>query len=374
MERLEEEAEKLQMKLELKGGGFRPFSRALRDQFVMSNEATQFQDGGGLARLLLRSSQRQLLLDHIIRASKEMGGAGLAKGQERATAIISRFPLHNQESLLGLKAWVRPWKSWGWSLIEQNEYARREAYMRAAQVQAEGGGGGTREAPGGGPGGNRGPGRCCALVGAALNSIVSQPLDKIADYYGEQVAFYYAFLEFYTKVRRCPDHVTLRADCPALVTSPTLLSPSPLPILILQWLIVPAILGILVIVHQFLMSDRSAETTTHSTDDWESFPVSYPSPYTPLYSIAICIWLSLMTAFWRPYRTELAFRFGVTDFELLYEPNRPEFTGKRVQDPNTGRIELVYPSWKRTCTLISSSIVLIAITLGQCALMLFLFE
>src|SRR5262249_36555626 len=37
-ERLEEEAERLQLKLELKRGGFRPFARTIRNEFILSSE------------------------------------------------------------------------------------------------------------------------------------------------------------------------------------------------------------------------------------------------------------------------------------------------------------------------------------------------
>ncbi|CAN8005287.1 unnamed protein product, partial [Ixodes hexagonus] len=67
-----------------------------------------------------------------------------------------------------------------------------------------------------------------------------------------------------------------------------------------------------------------------------------------LFSLLNMLWATLYLESWKRYSAELAYHWGTLDSqsELLTEP-RPQFTGPPGRSPVTGRLEPMYPSWKR---------------------------
>ena len=124
------------------------------------------------------------------------------------------------------------------------------------------------------------------------SKLLSQPLDRIAAYFGEMVGFYFAWLEFYT-----------------------------------HWLVLPAIAGTGLFIVQMW----------YGTVDVE---------YVPLFSLFMALWSTLFLEFWRRKNAVLAHRWGVLNYEEE-ETTRPQFKGKWVQDPVTGEISKTYSSLKR---------------------------
>jgi hypothetical protein len=108
-----------------------------------------------------------------------------------------------------------------------------------------------------------------------MSNLLTQPLDSIAEYFGEAIAFYFAYTAFYT---RC-----------------------------LVW---PAIFGVIV----FAMQLRAG-----SLDHWLCLP----------YSIFVMIWACLMLALWGQQASTLAYRWGMLDFEAE-EVERPQFKGNHM--------------------------------------------
>ena len=106
----------------------------------------------------------------------------------------------------------------------------------------------------------------------AFCGLLAQPLDAIAEYFGEDVAFYFAWLAFYT-----------------------------------NWLVAPALLGIVCFAFQ-LHAGR--------LDHWICIP----------YSIFVMVWASFMLAYWRQHASSLAYKWGVLEYEAE-ETERPQFTG-----------------------------------------------
>ncbi|XP_029849538.2 anoctamin-8 [Ixodes scapularis] len=122
-----------------------------------------------------------------------------------------------------------------------------------------------------------------------------QPLDDICSYFGVKIAIYFAWLGHYT------------------------------------WaLIVPAVAGTAL----FLLCYWS----TQATEDL----------CFVLFSLLNMLWATLYLESWKRYSAELAYHWGTLDSqsELLTEP-RPQFTGPPGRSPVTGRLEPMYPSWKR---------------------------
>lgn len=125
------------------------------------------------------------------------------------------------------------------------------------------------------------------------NASIQQPLDHIKEYFGTEIAFYFAWLGYYT-----------------------------------YWLIVPTVLGLLFFINS---SDQTM------SDVW-----------AVLFSIVNVVWITLFLEFWKRKSSSLAYNWGTLDqpHQLLQYP-RALFQGTRQFNEITGRFELFYPVWKR---------------------------
>lgn len=94
-------------------------------------------------------------------------------------------------------------------------------------------------------------------------NLLTQPLDSIAEYFGENVAFYFAYMAFYTR-----------------------------------WLVFPSVLGVIVF---------ACQVSENKLDHW----------LCPLYAVVVMIWACFMLAFWRQKASALAHRWGVLDYEVI---------------------------------------------------------
>jgi hypothetical protein len=256
--RLEEMAEKMHMKLRRRDGTFKRFKRSKRDTFMAA----------GYNGSLFKSSERQKIIDFILNSKIADGGAELDADTKLGSCIKSRFPLHMNERLQSLKhTWVTFWK------IEQpGEIASPWSFFDTPLlITAQ---------------------RLYVSLKWTWDGLLSQPLDSIAEYYGEDVAFYFAWVSFFSR-----------------------------------WLVLPSILGFIVF---------CVQVNTGRMDHWLCIP----------YAIFIITWSCVLLAFWRQKAAALAHRWGVLDYEVE-ETERPQFQGIYVYDSSTGEQRKVYPAWKR---------------------------
>lgn len=123
-----------------------------------------------------------------------------------------------------------------------------------------------------------------------------QPLDKICDYFGVKIAIYFAWLGHYTAA-----------------------------------LTVPAVVGFVLWIFCYGKEQQGVEDACFV-----------------LFALMNVLWATLYLESWKRYCAELAYHWGTMDTqsELLTEP-RPLFTGPLGQSPVTGRMEPMYPAWKR---------------------------
>lgn len=259
--KLEEVAEHMHMKMKNKDGTIRRFKVSRRDTFVRKS--------GNLSNnVIFGSSERQQIIDFIIKSKIKDGGAELDTGSELGLHIIQRFPLHMYSRLNEIRhSWVTFWKK-----EEPGIYALPWSPFEVPfSVTIS---------------------RIILSLEHVFTGLLAQPLDNIAEYYGENVAFHYAYMAYYTR-----------------------------------WLMVPSVLGLIVFIFQ--VHDRKL-------DHWMCLP----------YSIFIMIWASFMLTFWRQKSSQLAYRWGVLDYETE-ETERPQFYGDVVYDKSTGERRKVYPMWKR---------------------------
>ena len=270
--RLEQEAERMKLSMRTRAGGWKRFQVGNRDSFC----------GAGYAGVLFRSSDRQSIIRNIVKLPKQYDGAGLGPESPYAPAITAMFPLHMYARLRGLRnGWVKFWNP-----PLQSRFITKDADGRGA-----GGPGGSSGGDGGKPKGCLS--RCLRSTwNFSLCGMLNQPLDAISEYFGENVAFYFAYLQFYTK-----------------------------------WLIIPSIVGVGLFVLQV-----QAGTIDH--------------PLLPFYSMFMAVWATMFLLFWRRRSSEFAYRWGVLHHEEE-EVSRPEFHGEARRSEVTGEWELYYPAWRR---------------------------
>ncbi len=184
-----------------------------------------------------------------------------------------------------------------------------------------------------------------------ITSVFLQPLAHISDYFGEQIAFYFAWLGFYTK-----------------------------------WLLIPTILGII------LFASQLAQTTIDG-------------PVVPFYCLAMAIWATLFIECWKRENTRLAYGWGVlstsshfffcifflfvcaetvfflvlffTDYEKNDEYDRPEYEGTARYNQHSGQFEQSTAGKssraKRWCKTFAVVVALGLLLAGISALMIYLF-
>ena len=100
--------------------------------------------------------------------------------------------------------------------------------------------------------------------------LMQQPIEDVRDYFGEKIAFYFAWLEHYTQM--------------------------------LLWLMWASI-----IMEIIAATDQTAAAVT-----------------VPLYCLLVAVWTTMMAELWKRKNSELAYRWDVTDYEQD-EPPRPEY-------------------------------------------------
>ena len=267
VERLEAEAERMRMRLRVKAGGWRKFDRSLREQFVGSS---------GDSAEMFRSSERQQIIDHVVRSKQTEGGAGL--DDQFASIVVDRFPLHMYARLLALQPWLAYWQM-------------------GSSAQS--------------------------LPRRLLLGLFAQPLEAIAAYYGEQVAFYFAFLGFYS-----------------------------------LWLCIPTLLGLALFLSQL----------SHTSLD---------SPLVPFFSLLMALWSSFFIEYWRRRQSVLAVRFGVWQLDANdEETTRPEYVGQLQRHEVTGELQRVYPTSARVKKICLSALLcfLIVAAFSTLILQLFMFQ
>jgi len=146
------------------------------------------------------------------------------------------------------------------------------------------------------------------------------PLQAIRDYYGEAVAFYFAWMH----------HMTV-------------------------WFMIPGILGLFV----YLLRNFRGETI----EDCD---------FTPLFGIVAFLWAILCVRFWERKEARLSYQFGTFAFttqDRVKFGQRPNFEGKMRLNPVTGMMEKYYPAYKRRIKVAVSAFVTIVLLAGASVIM-----
>ncbi|RHY47866.1 hypothetical protein DYB34_000033 [Aphanomyces astaci] len=228
---LEFGAEQMKLKKQRRGDlMWIEFSSSLRATFV-DFDATD--DSCGVMQFL--DKDKQSIVYHLL--TSDDGGAGLNDHNDLFVAMVEHMmPLHKANLEHLRHSWVYYWRP------------PRGVASSACWVS-----------------------RQVSCLGRLFGDCLTQPLDDVATYFGEKVAFYFAWVEMYTK-----------------------------------WLVAPVVVGIFLFVQQV----QSA---------------SLDQPLAPVYALFMAIWASLFLVAWRRRANSLAYRWGVLGYEEDDEVLRPAF-------------------------------------------------
>ncbi|XP_057602509.1 anoctamin-7 [Hippopotamus amphibius kiboko] len=174
-----------------------------------------------------------------------------------------------------------------------------------------------------------------------------QPLDHVRRYFGEKVAFYFAWLGFYT-----------------------------------GWLLPAAVAGTLVFLVGCLMvfSDTPTQELCGSGDSFEMCPLCLDCPFwllssacalvqagrlfdhggTVFFSLFMALWAVLLLEYWKRKSATLAYRWGCSDYEDIEERPRPQFAASApttAVNPITGEDEPYFPERSRLRRVLAGSVV-----------------
>uniref|UniRef100_A0A4W4GBP8 Anoctamin n=1 Tax=Electrophorus electricus TaxID=8005 RepID=A0A4W4GBP8_ELEEL len=140
-----------------------------------------------------------------------------------------------------------------------------------------------------------------------------QPLDSIHAYFGGSVAFYFSFLDFYT-----------------------------------WFLVPPALLGVFitfVLPGPPLPDGAPADPSglASASEDEDQLSVSGHM----VQAVFSMIWSTLFMELWKRRSAALSYRWGTLTLTERFQEPRPGFHGELGTNPVTGRVEPLFPDWKR---------------------------
>ncbi|XP_033489932.2 anoctamin-10 [Epinephelus lanceolatus] len=158
---------------------------------------------------------------------------------------------------------------------------------------------------------------------------LAQPLDSVNEYFGSSVAFYFSFLDFYT------------------------------------WsLLPPALLGLTITyfsgeVQKEIEESVSGSPATDLEDD--SGPAVGGHMIQAVFSM---LWSTVVMELWKRRSSSLSYRWGTLHLAERFAEPRPGFHGDLGVNPVTGRVEPLFPEWKRDLRMALVSVPVVGLFLG----------
>ncbi|XP_041359345.1 anoctamin-7-like [Gigantopelta aegis] len=164
-----------------------------------------------------------------------------------------------------------------------------------------------------------------------------QPLWKVRKYFGEKIAFYFAWSG-------------------ELITS--------------LW--IPTLFGLIIFIYGLVQSVEEStsttvadnatfteEVTTAVKDLLSVIKLSFDNDVTPFFALVICLWGTVFLEVWKRKKATLAYEWDVDEYEAK-EPDRPQYFGTKVtKDPVTSEDLWYYPVQRHLLKFAASASVLI---------------
>jgi len=265
---LEEWAEKMHLLMRLDGSGvYAPFQRSLKSQFQIT---TFFPDS------VFRSSERQLIIHEILHRKTWENGVEL--NEKILPGIVYMYPLHinNRKNELYWK-WNHGYNEWE-KVITTDSSSKKQLLLNYLTI---------------------------------ISTFLwpTQPLNDMVEYFGEEVGFYFAFVESFIK-----------------------------------WLYIPTIMGSLIFFIQLKQyhadSERQCNSLpNHANDNPLSFNIQTCEAWLPYYSLFMTIWTTAFIQFWKRRQIKLAHQWGVLNYEqkdhktrLSYKSYAANYDGEVDED------------------------------------------
>lgn len=237
-----------------------------------------------------------MIIDFIIGSRIRDSGAELGQSSDVGNMIQARIPLHMPRKLDSLcQAWVFYWRRQHWTGSDDEGTIESSAGSRTLDDGAsirEGNSSAAESLPDDESKKTVDERPIPNFLTRFCVEAFSQPLDAVHDYFGEQVTFYFAWLQ------HCTSH-----------------------------LLFLAFFGVIVTLFQI------------NNDDFDH-------PVRPYFSMVVMLWTFIVLVNWRKRSNYLAYKWGSMDYKEQ-ETTRPEFHGEYVVDPITNEWEIKYPKWKR---------------------------
>ena len=282
-DRLMDVAEVLRLKLKTRDGSFAPFREDMADLYQDLNDSLE---SSPLTGFQFRSSLRQTIIDFIIGSRIRDSGAELGQTTDLGKMIQGRVPLHMHDKLQAIyDCWFCFWREENWDVCVGRSMTHpmscRDNYKSKDEESLYSGDDSEdrdRYIP--------------RLWKRFSLGCFHQPLDSIEQYFGEKVAFYFAWLQ----------HTATH-------------------------LVVLSLAGLVVFVCQL------------TSGNWDH-------PLRPYYSVLVMLWTIVVLVNWRKRANFLAYRWGTMDYKER-ETTRPQFRGDYAQDEITKEWIVTYPKWKR---------------------------
>ena len=272
---------------------YAPFRVDHADQFQLNQDPTDAIDEYQLSFV---SSIRQSLIDLMISSKIRDTGAQLGPSTDLGKMIRLRNPLHMKEKLNRIfDEWIFYWKEEYWWKKEEmtrvfSSRSSSNSYWKDKKDGFE-----DEDDQSSATTTTTTTTTTAAMPNVWTRCILGafyQPLDSIEEYFGEKVAFYFAWLQ----------HTSTH-------------------------LVFLSVMGYILFMAQV------------SSGKWDH-------PLRPFFAMVIMLWTFVTLANWKKRANLLAHRWGTMNYKEQ-ETTRPDFHGTPTIDEITQEPILVYPKWKR---------------------------
>ncbi|KAM9754308.1 LOW QUALITY PROTEIN: anoctamin-10 [Menidia menidia] len=167
---------------------------------------------------------------------------------------------------------------------------------------------------------------------------LAQPLDAVNEYFGGEVAFYFGFLDFYT------------------------------------WsLLPPALLGLCIAYFSGEVQREMVESVSGAVGAPPPPPSGGPVGGHALQAVFSMLWSTLAIELWKRRGNALGYRWGAPPRAARFAEPRPGFHGDLGVNPVTGRVEPLFPEWRRDLRMGLVSLPVVLMFLGLVVLGMTLF-
>lgn len=78
------------------------------------------------------------------------------------------------------------------------------------------------------------------------------------------------------------------------------------------------------------------------------------------------IWSTVFMELWKRRSSSLSYRWGTMNLAERFAEPRPNFHGDLGVNPVTGRVEPLFPEWKRDLRMVVVSVPVVGLFLGRC--------